>query len=186
MSTSIVAGSIAAVAHSNATSIAEAFLGAEIVALVDVSGSMRACDSRGGRSRYEVACDELAKLQQANPGAIAVVAFSDRPEFAPSGVPIYQGLGTDLAAALRFVAIADGTVRFIVISDGSPDDPEDALQVAKSLTSPLDCIYVGPESERPGSDFLKRLANTHGGRYAVASKAAELASTVQTLMLKAG
>jgi Mg-chelatase subunit ChlD len=185
MSTSIVAGSIAAVAKGSSFSIAEAFLGADIIALVDVSGSMSARDSRGGRSRYEVACDELAKLQQANPGAIAVVAFSHCVEFAPSGVPPFLNGRTNLAEALRFVSVADGTVRFIVISDGQPDDPDAALRVAKSFTSPLDCVYVGPESERSGADFLQRLANVHGGRYAVASKAAELASTVQKL-LKAG
>jgi Mg-chelatase subunit ChlD len=186
VSTSLVVGSIAAVAQRDSTSIAEAFLGAEIIAIVDVSGSMRARDSRGGRSRYEVACDELAKLQEANPGQIAVVAFSDTAQFAPAGVPAFLGGGTGLAAALRFVAVADGTVRFVVISDGQPDCEEEALRVAKSLTSPLDCVYVGPESERSGADFLRRLAQAHGGRYAVASKAAELASTVETLMLKAG
>ena len=33
----------------------------------------------------------------------------------------YIGAGTNLAGALQFVKVADGLVKFIVISDGQPD-----------------------------------------------------------------
>lgn len=182
---SIVPGSLSAIAQRNGISIAESFLTAEIVAIVDVSGSMDTADSRGRRRRYDVACEELGKLQQQHPGKVAVVAFSDTTQFVPGGVPPFLGAGTDLAQALKFVRVADGTVRFVVISDGYPDDEYHALEIARTFTSPIDCVYIGPEYERSGADFLERLARSNRGRYTVAAQAQELCERVQTLMLAA-
>jgi hypothetical protein len=142
-------------------------------------------DSRGGRSRYAVACEELQTLQSSMPGKITVVGFSDDVQFAPSGVPLFQGAGTDLAKALRFVKPADGTVRIIVISDGMPDDPARCLEIAKTFTSRIDCIYTGPELVNTGARFLEELARASGGKYAVAKQAQQLAEKV-ALMLKPG
>jgi hypothetical protein len=185
MSDSIVPGSLGAIAQKDG-SLAEAFMSADIVVIVDVSGSMSGHDSRGGRSRYDVACDELAKLQANNPGRIAVVCFSSHTQFCPGGIPEFLGGSTDLAAALQFVKVADGCVQFIVISDGQPDSEREALDVARTFTSQIDCIFVGPESDWNAIGFLERLAQMSHGRYATAEKAAELAATVQQFMLKAG
>ncbi len=180
----IIQGSLSAVAQQSGQSIAESFLAADTVCLVDVSGSMDSVDSRGGQKRYLVACQELAQLQQTLPGKIAVIAFSNFPQFCPAGIPLYQGGGTDLSAALEFVKIADGTVNFVVISDGEPNDPKGCLRVAKSFKSRIDCIFIGPEDDvYGGSQFLRKLAAASGGQYAVAAKARELANTVQTMML---
>ncbi len=179
----VVKGSIRAVAESAGESIALAFLSADIVCIVDVSGSMSMCDSRGGKARYDVACSELAQLQVDNPGKIAVIAFSNDTRFCPGGVPVYIGGGTDLASALRFAQVADGTVRFIVISDGEPNDEDEALRVARQFTSKLDTVFVGPESERRGAEFLKKLAAACGGQHVTAKYADKLADRVQTLML---
>jgi Mg-chelatase subunit ChlD len=186
VSTAIVAGSLGAIAKQDGLSLAESFLSADIIILVDVSGSMGTADSRGGRTRYAVACDELARLQEANPGKLAIVAFASVPTFCPAGTPPSPTGGTDLAGALRFVSPADGTVRFIVVSDGCPNNEVEALKIARTFESRIDCIYTGPDHDRAGALFLQSLANAAGGRYAVAAKAAELASTVQTMMLKAG
>jgi hypothetical protein len=67
MTTAIVVGSVADVAAKSGMSIAEAFISVEAVAIVDVSGSMSSADSRGGQRRYDVACQELTKLQAAMP-----------------------------------------------------------------------------------------------------------------------
>jgi len=145
--------------------LAESFLSADVLLIVDMSGSMGAKDAPGGKSRYEAAENELKRLQEANPGKIAVIAFSDSAEFCPTGIPRRIGAGTNLAGALRFVKPADGTgVRFIVISDGEPDDPWQALAEARSFSSKIDCVYIGPESGH-GRDFLKRLAAASGGTY---------------------
>lgn len=182
----LVTGSLGAIAQRDGTSIAETFMQAEIVAVVDVSGSMDARDSRGGRRRYDVACEELARLQTNNPGKVAVVSFSNNVQFCPSGIPVYEGGGTDLARALEFVKVADGTVKFIVISDGQPNNEEQALRIARTFTSKIHCVYVGPEEDRYGAEFLERLAQATGGRYAIATKAHELAEKVETLLLTAG
>jgi len=47
--TAIVPGSIGAIAKSNRTSIAETFANADVVIIVDTSGSMHTNDSRGGK-----------------------------------------------------------------------------------------------------------------------------------------
>ncbi len=184
--TTLVPGSIGAIAQRDGISLAESFLSADVIAIVDVSGSMAMTDSRGNRERYAVACEELRTLQANLPGKIAVVAFSEQAVFSPSGVPIFQGAGTDLEQALRFVQVADGTVRFIVISDGQPNDPARALALAHTFTSKIDTVFVGPETDFGGAHFLQQLAKAAGGRYVLAEKAVELADKVEKLMLAAG
>lgn len=182
----IVPGSLSDVAMSSNHSLAETFLSCDTVVLVDCSGSMYAEDSRGGKRRYDVACEELAKLQARNSGKIGVIAFSDDAIFVPGGVPPMLGSGTALHKALRFARVADVPgIRFVVISDGQPDSPEEALQEASKYKARIDTVYVGPESERSGALFLARLAAAHGGSQVTADRAKELASTIQQLMLSA-
>lgn len=181
MSQTLVPGSLGAIATGAGQTLAEAFINADAIVVVDVSGSMGANDARGGQSRYTVACTELARLQQRMPGKVAVVAFSGAVEFCPSGVPLYMGGSTDLAKALRFVRPADGTVRFVVVSDGQPNDPDKALEVARRFSSAIDVIYVGPP-DGGGELFLAELARASGGTYVVAERAHELAATVQAML----
>lgn len=184
--TSIVQGSIGAMAQRDGISIAESFLSADYIVLVDVSGSMNSHDSRGGRTRYTVACEELANLQAQYPGKVAVVAFSSKTEFVPGGIPPFFGMGTDLTSALQFVQPADGCATFIVISDGEPDDERSALRIASSFTSRIDCIHVGPETDHRGRDFLQRLSKASGGSYVTADRGMELAKSAEMLMLGKG
>lgn len=183
MNTAIVTGSISSIAQRENQSIAETFLSADAIVLVDVSGSMDAPGSRDGQSRYTVACQELAKLQERMPGKLAVVAFSDSPMFVPWGVPPFLGMDTNLTAALQFVKPADGTVRFIVISDGYPNDPEGALSIARGFQSQIDCIFVGPEDDQRGRQFLERLAQVGKGKFVLDLNVNQLAEKVETLLL---
>lgn len=185
MNLAIVVGSLADVAQKSQTSISESFLNADVIVLIDVSSSMEMDDARNHRTRYAVACEELANLQRAFPGKIAVVSFSHRVQFCPGGVPVFLGGNTDLTLALQFVKVADGTVDFIIISDGEPDSPTSALEVAKTFQSRISCVYVGPEGG-PGSTFLGDLARIAGGRKTTADRAADLAKKIETLMLRAG
>lgn len=184
MNTAIVTGSISAMAQQGNKSIAESFLQAEIVVIVDTSGSMENPDSRGGRSRYETACEELAALQGSLPGKVAVMSFSDRVQFCPAGIPVFFGGSTDLAGALRFCKVADlPGMRFILISDGEPDDQRQALEIAATYQNRIDVIYVGPENRRSGRDFLQKLAQATGGVSVTADRAKELKANIEKLLL---
>src|SRR3990172_366576 len=183
MNTQLVKGSLSAVAQQNNQSIAETFINADVIIVVDTSGSMCACDSRGDRSRYDVACEELKNLQASLPGKLALLSFSDDVIFCPSGVPFNYGGGTDLAKALKFAKVADVSgIRFIVISDGQPDSEEEALKVSKTFKAKIDTVYVGPEGGS-GQDFLKRLAKASGGQGVTAAQVKELAANVERLLL---
>jgi hypothetical protein len=184
--TALVMGSLAQIAQAQNVSIAESFLNVDAIILFDVSGSMDTHDSRGGRTRYEVALEELARLQGDLPGKLCVIGFSSNAAFAPTGQPIFTGTGTNLAGALQFVKVADdGDMRYIVISDGQPDDPEKALSVAADFQGRIDGVYVGPEGESEGRRFLERLAVAHGGQAVTAAQACQLAAKTSRLLLAA-
>ena len=182
----IVKGSLTDVAQREGASLAETFLNCDLITLVDTSGSMEARDGRGQRQRYEVACEELATLQGKHPGKIGVIAFSDNAMFCPAGVPTFFKGGTDVAKALQYAKIADVQgITFVVISDGHPDDAEAALKIARTYTVRIDAIYVGPEDNPRGREFLQKLTAASGGRTLTTDRAAELAASVETLMLGA-
>ena len=183
--TQIVPGSISAIAKSTGQSIAQLFTSAEIVTIVDVSGSMGLHDSRGEKSRYEVACEELANIQKNRPGKVAVIAFSNTAVFCPGGIPIYEGSGTNLAHALRYAKIADVPgMNIIVISDGEPDSKEQALAVARTYKNKISTVYCGPEDRSHGQKFLTELANITGGQTLTSDRAIALSKTIETLLLK--
>lgn len=184
MNTQLIQGSIGAIAQQSGKSIAESFINADCIIIVDTSSSMSAHDSRGGKSRYEVACEELKTLQTNLPGKLALLSFSDDVIFCPNGIPFnYEGM-TDLARALKFAKMGDlaSGMRFIVISDGEPNDEQDALKVAKTYRNRIDTIFVGPEGSS-GADFLKKLAHASGGQTVTADRVKELAANVQKLLL---
>lgn len=184
--TALIRGSLSDVSAREGMSLAESFVGVDVIVLLDVSGSMAAHDSRGGNSRYEVALDELGQLQANMPGKIAVIGFADHPEFAPAGKPRFQGTGTDLARALKFARMADiAGMRFIVVSDGQPDSEREALDVAATYHGRIDCVFVGPEHDRLGQEFLGRLASAHGGQQVTADRVQQLAAKIETLLLAA-
>ncbi len=184
MSNSIIPGSIGAIATATGKSIAETFVNADLVVIVDTSGSMSIEDSRGGRSRYSVACEELANLQASHPGKIAVLAFSDTTIFCPNGKPVYLGGTTDMAESLRFAKIADVPgMQFVLISDGEPNDPNETLRVAKTYQNKISTIYVGPEDRPAGRDFLQKLSREAGGQFVTADRAKELKASIEKLYL---
>jgi len=184
MNTAIVPGSLSAIARQENKSIAETFVNVDLVVIVDTSGSMFTHDSRGGKSRYGVACEELTQLQNAHPGKIAVLAFANGTIFCPSGVPTYLGGGTDMAGALQFAKIADVPgMQFILISDGQPDDEAATLAIAKTYQNKISTIYAGPEEHPAGRDFLQRLAAATGGQTITVDRAKELKSGIEKLYL---
>lgn len=165
MQTAITVGSVRDVMNKSGKSLAEAWLDVDAVVLLDTSGSMQTRDAREGKSRYEVACEELASLQAKMPGKIALYSFSGVCVFCSGGVPEPMFANTAMDHALSVIKPqADvPNMKIILISDGYPDSPERTLAVAKTFTNQIDTIYVGPEIMSGGADFLARLsALTHG------------------------
>ena len=183
--TSLVVGSLEAIAKRDNMSLAESFLTCDIVVLCDTSGSMSMKDSRGGKSRYDVSLEELAQLQATMPGKLGIISFSSNTMFCPGGQPFDLGGGTDLAGALRFAKVADVPgMQFIVISDGKPDSEQEALKEAKRYDAKISTIFVGPEDDLEGGrKFLQQLAAASGGASVTADRAKELASKVERLLL---
>ena len=181
---SIVHGSIADLARNQNQTIAESFIGADAIIIVDTSGSMDTPDSKDNRTRYAVACEELSILQANMPGKIAVIAFSSEPEFCPNGKPTYFGRNTDLAKALKFTKVADTIpdMRFILISDGEPDSEDAAYNVACKYQNRIDVIYVGSETSPRGRSFLAKLSRASGGTIITAEKANHLLESAALLL----
>jgi len=181
----LITGSLSAVAQRDDLTLAESFLSADFMLIVDMSGSMGAHDAPGGIGRYEAAEQELRRLQEENPGKVGIVCFSDTTQFCPLGIPIRLNGGTNLSGALNFVKVADGTdVRFIVISDGQPDDADKALGIARSFQSRIDCVYIGPQEPGylDGRAFLQQLAAASGGTYSQGDAPGLLADNVTRLL----
>jgi Mg-chelatase subunit ChlD len=167
-------------------SLAESFLTCDCIVLFDVSASM---ESRDGKTetRFERGIKELKSIQETMPGKFAIVQFADRVEFMPGGVPVMgmSGSGTDLTAALKYAKIADEIpdMRFIVISDGEPNNELTAIQIAGTYTNHIDTIFIGCEDQYGdgGKDFLNRLARYSGGK-AVMTAAENIGETVTLLL----
>jgi FMN phosphatase YigB (HAD superfamily) len=159
----LVKGSLTEVAKKNNRSIAVGFMNVKAFVMVDVSASMRDRDAGGDKSRYDATCEQLERLQDQNPGEIAVACFSERAEFCPGGVPVMRGQSTDMVAALRMLKMADATdIRLVIISDGEPNDQAAALSEAAKFASKIDTIYIGPETGS-GREFLRELSSRTGG-----------------------
>jgi Mg-chelatase subunit ChlD len=185
MNNQIITGSLDAIAQQSGKSIAETFVNAEVIIIVDTSGSMNTADSRDGKTRYAVACEELTSLQNNLPGRLAIIAFSNDVQFCPSGIATYLGGGTNLTKALQFVKIADVPgMKFILISDGRPNDEQSALATARMFRNHIDVIFVGSEEYLTGREFLQKLAAATGGQTVTADKAKELTASVTLLLGK--
>lgn len=183
----MVKGSVGDIAQRRGLTVAEAFMDAKAVVVVDTSASMGIGDAGNGRSRYTAACEQLARLQTDMPGEVAVVSFSNDAVFCPSGVPIDQGGGTDMRTALEFVKKCDGLMRIVVIGDGEPDDPAGTLALARTFAAAISCLFVGQEGS-PGYYFMRELAAATGG--VVASQEAKnlemLSSNIRLLLSTGG
>lgn len=128
--------------------------------LIDCSGSMAATDG-GELRRIDRLARVLAQLLSTH-RLQALLAFNDFvSDLALSGhisVPEPYG-GTNLTLAL--MSVRDLTVRptrLIVLSDGLPNDPLSALDVARSLVLKTDAYFVGSDHDSQALRFMRDLA----------------------------
>ena len=156
----IVPGSVADMAARNNGQIVPPAL----CVLFDKSFSMQERDGQGEdgstTSRFMAGVAQLTALQAAYPGQIVLIDFGDDAEVRPGGLPNEPNDGcTRLAPALQLAKELDtGMMRFVVISDGLPQDTYAALEVARTFRVGIDTIAVGTVNR--GEAFLKELAET--------------------------
>jgi hypothetical protein len=180
MSQALTPGSLQDIAQQQNKSIAQTFMSVDAIVCVDTSLSMMNKDTQDGRSRYDHACEQLIRLQRQLPGKVGVISWSSRKTFNPGGIPDSPYGSTDLVGLLQFIKPADGCgIKLIVISDGEPDYPQGALDVARTFKTPIETIYIGPEGG-PGRDFLRRLAEATGGQ-AVSQSVRDIQNLSQTV-----
>lgn len=182
MKTKIVNGSLSDMAQKTNQSLPAIMAEIEAVVIVDVSGSM---SSRCKNStRYDIANEKLAELQEKYQGKIALIQFSDYAELVPSGYLSLIGHGTDMYKALYAAKDYDDLdLKIILVSDGEPNEYDRTLDIAKIFITPIDTIFIGDERDRHGRDFLRQLSNVSGGK-AIQKVGAELLSeSIETLLL---
>ena len=146
MNNPIIIGSQSDIANKQNISLAESFLSAEMILLVDVSGSMNYNDAPNNMNRWEYAQKQLTHLQGLYPGKIALVEFSSNVFYQPGGKMSPPNGSTDMAAGLKFVKVADDCeLKIIIVSDGDPDSKNQALNEASKFKTQIDAIYCGKE-----------------------------------------
>lgn len=163
---SIVQGSIASNMMKNNLTMAEAWLDVSVVVLMDVSGSMAVRDQVGDVTRFTVANQELSKVQEENPGRVAIIEFSTDVKFVPFGELSQPDGSTNVADALKFAQMMDkiGDIQFLLVSDGEPNDERAAMDVARTFKHKINTIFVGKEGGS-GQRFLEDLSRATGGTF---------------------
>ena len=186
MNNSIVPGSLSQIAQQNNTGLAESFLGADYIIVLDMSGSMSSHDAPGGKSREQVAEEDVIHLQTMHKGKIALFCFADYCIFAPGGVPLNCGGSTNMAAALRYIQAADDCgSKIILVSDGMPNDASETLRIAREFKNKIDTIFCGPETDTEGGRaFLEKLARATKGKSYQSDSPGLLGTSVEKLLLE--
>ena len=184
-----IVGSMADYQRKTGAGLAKNWLQVKAVVVVDISGSMDTRDAGDGHRRVDVAKMELAKLQKQLQGQIAVVEFNYDARWRRDGSLGEPAGGTNLAGALDYVRDLVGPgaprLRVVVVSDGSPDLEETALESARALRAAgatIGAVYVGPDHFEAGKRFLRQLAALGGGEAADAFLVKALAQQVTKLL----
>ena len=185
MNNQIVIGSLSAIAAKNNISLAESFMSADLILVLDCSGSMYAQDAPGNKTRWQVATEHLERLQKENQGKIALICFADYTIFSPAGFPVDCGGSTNLSSALNYILPADDTgIKILIVSDGSPNSPEECLKIAKQFKTSISTLYCGPETDHErGRKFLEELARCTGGKSVKSDAPGELFTQAETYLL---
>lgn len=129
--------------------------------VLDVSGSMD--DKVGEKRKINHLRDVMATYQDAK-----ILCFSSNIKKASDTQSIPDpGGSTNLGGAFKHIhqnlMKIDAPERLVLVSDGEPDDEQDALEQAKNLSLPVDIIFIG-EKESRGNRFMHKLSSVTGGQ----------------------
>jgi hypothetical protein len=184
MNNSIVIGSQSDIASKQNISLAESFLNAEMVLLVDVSGSMVTNDAPNRMTRWKYAQEQLTNLQGLYPGKIALVEFSSNVFYRPNGQLSPPNGSTAMHKGLDFVKVADDCgIKIIIVSDGDPDSKDQAINIASKFKTQIDAIYCGREGGL-GQQFLQKLVNKTGGQFFKTAEPGMIGEGIELLLLE--
>ena len=125
--------------------------------LVDASGSMADTLATGARKIDELRT-VVAMLNETH--TVPMISFGSAVDLVRGDIPEPSG-GTPMARALDY-AKASGATHVVLVSDGDPDNPDDALAAAKRFGGTVDSFFIGQDFDR-GAGFLRRLAEMTGG-----------------------
>jgi hypothetical protein len=149
------------------------------IILADVSASM--AEPAAGRRKVDILGEALEQLSPA--GGVVAFASSVMPLALRDQLPQPSG-GTALHLALSHCLDA-GATDVLVISDGHPDRPGEALAVADRLDARIDVIYCGPDNDIVGMDFMRQLARGGGAaHHRSLSTPQNLIATARSLMIE--
>lgn len=132
------------------------------ILLLDISGSMGAVIS--GKRKIDILRGALNRPLEPDEMAFA---FNSICEPIPDLRAIPDPLG---GTALHFAikAIKPHKPRqTLIVCDGKPDDPAQALSAARSLSGVINTLYIGPDSDRAAIEFMRQLARLGCGQSAV-------------------
>jgi hypothetical protein len=137
---------------------------ADTVILCDCSSSMWQ-PSGSGKSRLSIMKECLLRVVSSMTGQAAVILFGARTTKLSSWESfdadrIHVGCQTNLAAALRSANRMNPT-HIVVITDGEPNSPADALAQARTMLCKVDVYYCGP-GRTDTVEFCRSLAQFGG------------------------
>jgi hypothetical protein len=145
--------------------------------LLDYSSSMdETTGGHAGRRKIDALRDIAKELKDEMPncpqvgfgGYVGVNPFGsasmDNIRFIDE-VPEPDG-GTPLGEGIRFCR-ENGAKHIVLVSDGAPNDQQLAMQEAALFKGPIDVFYVGPDHDRDGQAFMRRLAESTKGSISV-------------------
>ena len=151
--------------------------------LLDTSGSMSS-ECNGKETRIDVLRKAVKSLDWQY---YQMFTFDNlcRRIVSPDALWDCCGGSTNLALGLQEIAKLDPS-KTIVISDGKPNDEDDALAAARKLTGTISTVFIGNDRDRDAIAFMRKLATQGCGNTFVRDLGKghlELSETIQQLML---
>ena len=150
--------------------------------LLDTSGSM-SMECKGKDRRIDVLRKAVEALEWQSYRLFTFDSFCvEIPN--PSALWATGG-GTALDLGLREIAKLNPS-QTVIISDGEPNDEQDALIAAESLTGTISTIHIGDDRDKAAITFMRKLANLGCGNTYIQDLGrghVELGAAINRLML---
>jgi hypothetical protein len=129
--------------------------------LLDTSGSMK--QFVGSSRKIDILQDVVRSIGM----GYARYSFSDDIRREDSGEMLDAGGNTALAVAFNFLKESGVRRHLVLVSDGVPDDVDEALESVRGLGYPVNVVYIGNIGD-VGERFMRKIAETTGGKWLTA------------------